>query len=51
MKFTRRQLRMLSRYPRATRVWGRNGVRLASTTRVVVNGNQVRVVRRGSPQR
>jgi len=27
-------------------VWGRNGVRLASTTRVVVSGDNVRVVRR-----
>jgi len=48
MRFNRRQMKMLSRYPRATRVWGRNGVRLASSTRVVVQDNQVRVVRQDS---
>jgi len=46
MRLNRRQLQMLSRYPRAFRVWGRNGVRLADSTRVVVDGNQVRIVRR-----
>ena len=45
MRFTRRQMRMLTRYTRATRVWSRAGVRLAPSTRVVVEGNQVRVVR------
>jgi hypothetical protein len=48
MRLSRRQLQMLSRYPRATRVWGRNGVRLASSTRVVVDGDRVRLVRRSN---
>ena len=48
MRLSRRQLQMLDRYPRAIRVWGRNGVRLASSTRVVVDGNRVRIVRRSS---
>jgi len=46
MRLNRRQMQTLRRYPRSTRVWGRNGVRLASTTRVVVSGDNVRVVRR-----
>ena len=46
MRLNRRQMQTLRRYPRSTRVWGRNGVRLAKTTRVVVSDGNVRVVRR-----
>jgi len=50
MRLNRRQIRMLNRYPRATRVWRQAGVRLSPSTRVVTNGNTVRVVRRSNGQ-
>jgi len=48
MRMNRRQMQTLGRYPFSARVWGRNRVRLAKTTLVIVSDNTVCVVRRQS---
>lgn len=46
MRLSRRQIQTLQRHSRATRVWRRIGVKLDSSTRVVVQDGRVRIVRR-----
>lgn len=45
MRITQRQLQQLTRHPRSTKVWSQLGVKLDASTRVVVQGNQVMIVR------